>query len=95
MFFAIYANACHKIANCVIARIFYISNNSFFQLSFCLPCSQGGLMPNQVVQLSNGGMAMVVEADDEKVILDANSMLAGKTLTFHLEMLSIERGTFL
>lgn len=57
--------------------------------------NQGGLMPNQVVQLSNGGMAVVVETDDEKVILDANSMLAGKTLTFHLEMLSIERGTFL
>lgn len=46
----------------------------------------GGLAPSLVVQLSNGGMAMVLEADEEKVVLDANSALAGKSLTFELEV---------
>lgn len=45
-----------------------------------------------LVELSNGGMAMVVRLDEEGVLLDANSMLAGKTLSFELELISIERG---
>ncbi|GAB4814738.1 hypothetical protein N2152v2_001784 [Parachlorella kessleri] len=53
----------------------------------------GGLSANQVVQLSNGGMALVVEIDEERVVLDANSALAGKNLTFELEMVGIERGS--
>lgn len=55
--------------------------------------SSGGLVPSAVVQLSNGGMAMVVEADEDKVVLDANSALAGKSLVFELELASIERGS--
>jgi FKBP-type peptidyl-prolyl cis-trans isomerase 2 len=36
-------------------------------------------------------MAMVVAVGDELVMLDANSMMAGKMLTFELEIINIER----
>lgn len=55
-------------------------------------CSVGGLSPNQVVQLSNGGMALVLEVDEQRVVLDANSALAGKSLVFELELVDIQRG---
>lgn len=55
--------------------------------------SVGGLSPNQLVQLSNGSMALVVEVDEQRVVLDANSMLAGKSLTFELDLVRIDRGS--
>ncbi|KAL4452593.1 hypothetical protein ABPG75_008255 [Micractinium tetrahymenae] len=53
--------------------------------------NQGGLREGLLVELSNGGMALVVKADDEAVILDANNMLAGKKLWFELELAAIDR----
>lgn len=47
--------------------------------------------PGLLVELSNGGMALVVAVDEEDVTLDANNMLAGKTLFFELELASIDR----
>lgn len=44
-----------------------------------------------MVQLSNGGMALVVKEDEGSVTLDANNMLAGKSLVFELELVAIER----
>jgi len=55
--------------------------------------NQGGVQEGQVVELSNGGMAVIVQCNDESVILDANSMLAGKTLLFELELIDLERAT--
>jgi FKBP-type peptidyl-prolyl cis-trans isomerase 2 len=34
---------------------------------------------------------VVVRADEESVQLDANSMLAGKTLAFELQLVALER----
>lgn len=44
-----------------------------------------------MVELSNGGMALVVECTEDGVVLDANSMLAGKSLLFELELTDLER----
>ena len=52
---------------------------------------QGGVIEGQIVQLSNGGMALIVSADEEEVVLDANSMMAGKNLKFELELVELER----
>lgn len=43
------------------------------------------------MQLANGGMAVIVKVDDDAVVLDANSMMAGKTLSFELELVGLER----
>ena len=66
---------------------------SWFKLTTCspLPCSLGGVKEGLVVQLSNGGMALVVKEDEGSVTLDANNMLAGKSLVFELELVAIER----
>lgn len=53
--------------------------------------SHGGLREGLLVELSNGGMALVVRADDETVVLDANNMLAGKALWFELELAALDR----
>jgi FKBP-type peptidyl-prolyl cis-trans isomerase 2 len=53
--------------------------------------SQGGVRAGALVELSNGGVAVVVRADEEEVVLDANSMMAGKSLVFELELLAVER----
>jgi FKBP-type peptidyl-prolyl cis-trans isomerase 2 len=53
--------------------------------------SQGGVQEGLVVELSNGGMAVVVKCGEDAVVLDANSMLAGKMLTFELELILLER----
>ena len=53
--------------------------------------SVGGVKEGLVVELSNGGMAVVTECTDEVVQLDANSMLAGKKLVFEIELVGIER----
>ncbi|GLC44504.1 hypothetical protein PLESTB_000066100 [Pleodorina starrii] len=52
--------------------------------------NQGGLAPGLVVELSNGGMAVVLELSDSDVKLDANNMLAGKTFTIELELAAID-----
>jgi FKBP-type peptidyl-prolyl cis-trans isomerase 2 len=52
--------------------------------------SLGGLHEGLAVELANGSMAVVVEAGPEQVKLDANNMMAGKTLLFTLEVLSID-----
>ncbi|KAL4426064.1 hypothetical protein ABPG77_007860 [Micractinium sp. CCAP 211/92] len=53
-----------------------------------VPRSQApnGLQEGQVVQLSNGMQATVVGVDDEGVTIDANHPLAGKDLTFDVEL---------
>lgn len=43
------------------------------------------------MQLSNGGMALVIKCDEQEVVLDANSMMAGKKMTFELELVELER----
>ena len=56
------------------------------------PCrSQGGVQKGMLLELSNGGMALVVAADEEAVVLDANNMLAGKALWFELELAALDR----
>ncbi len=42
------------------------------------------------VQLSSGAGATVVELTDDTVTIDTNHQLAGKTLTFEIELISIE-----
>jgi FKBP-type peptidyl-prolyl cis-trans isomerase 2 len=55
--------------------------------------NQGGVHEGLIAELSNGGMAVVVKVDEDNdvVQLDANSMMAGKTLIFELELLDISR----
>ena len=55
--------------------------------------NQGGCHEGLLAELSNGGMAVVVKVDEEAgmVVLDANSMMAGKSLIFELELLDIAR----
>ena len=57
--------------------------------------NQGGVQEGLIAELSNGGLALVVECTDDVVTLDANSMMAGKTLLFELELLHIERASSL
>jgi FKBP-type peptidyl-prolyl cis-trans isomerase 2 len=44
-----------------------------------------------VVELANGSMALVMSCSEEEVVLDANNMMAGKTLSFEVQLLSVER----
>ncbi len=55
-------------------------------------CSQGGLAKGLVVELANGGMAVVLDVNEQEVVLDANNMMAGKKLIFELEMIAIKKG---
>ncbi|GAX77556.1 hypothetical protein CEUSTIGMA_g5000.t1 [Chlamydomonas eustigma] len=55
--------------------------------------NQGGLKRGLIVELSNNAMAMVIDVNDQEVKIDANNMLAGKVLTFELEVISIENST--
>ena len=48
-----------------------------------------GLTQGTMVQLQNGMQASVVEVDDEFVTIDANHPLAGKALTFDVELLKL------
>jgi FKBP-type peptidyl-prolyl cis-trans isomerase 2 len=45
------------------------------------------------VELSNGNAAVVLEVGEEAIKLDANNVIAGKTLAFELEVLDIQRAT--
>lgn len=47
------------------------------------------LEAGQKVPLTNGAVATVVEASDSEIKLDANHELAGKTLTFELQLVGI------
>jgi FKBP-type peptidyl-prolyl cis-trans isomerase 2 len=53
--------------------------------------NMGGLKEGLVVELSNGGMAVVIDLNDNELVLDANNMLAGKELTFDIELVSLEK----
>jgi len=55
-----------------------------------VPASQApdGLKKGAAVQLSNGMVAAVTDMDDEFITLDANHQLAGKDLTFEVELVS-------
>lgn len=48
------------------------------------------LSPGAKVPLSNGMMAMILEADDNEIKLDANHELAGKALTFDMELVGFQ-----
>ena len=48
-----------------------------------------GLSPGDEVQLAGGAPAFVVEVTDHVVRLDANHPLAGKALTFEIELISV------
>ena len=52
--------------------------------------SQGGLKEGMVVELANGESAMVVALTDDAVQIDANNMMAGKTMTFEVTLQRIE-----
>lgn len=48
-----------------------------------------GLSPGDEVRLAGGAPAVVVEITDRVVRLDANHPLAGKALTFEIELISV------
>jgi FKBP-type peptidyl-prolyl cis-trans isomerase 2 len=52
---------------------------------------QGDVAVGDQVFLNNGQPATIVEVNDDTVVLDANHQLAGKSLTFEVEVLSITR----
>ncbi|NOZ54554.1 MAG: peptidylprolyl isomerase [Gammaproteobacteria bacterium] len=55
------------------------------------------LVPGNRVNIlteSGFGMAIVLEFDDEKVVLDTNHALAGKTLTYDITLLGVRAATF-
>lgn len=58
-------------------------------LSAPCSCSHGGLHTGLVVELANGAMALVTSITDTTVNLDTNNMMAGKRLTFELEVMGI------
>ena len=57
-----------------------------------IPRSQApdGLMPGDRVFMGNNVPAVVLEVTDEVVRVDANHALAGQTLTFEIELLSLQ-----
>jgi len=53
--------------------------------------SQSDVKVGDPVTLNNGQPAVVLEVGDETVVLDANHQLAGESLTFEVEIMSITR----
>ncbi|MEW5301258.1 MAG: hypothetical protein WDW36_004128 [Sanguina aurantia] len=53
--------------------------------------NQGGLKDGMIIELANGGIAAVISMTGGVIKIDANNMLAGKTLTFELEVVKIEK----
>lgn len=62
------------------------------EMIFSVPRDQApeGLQAGEQVQLSNGMPATIIEVNAEVVRIDANHPLAGKALTFAIEVVSIE-----
>ena len=56
-------------------------------------CSVGGLAKDLVVELANGGRAVVMDLTDSVVRLDTNSFVAGRRINFEIELLRIEAPT--
>lgn len=54
--------------------------------------SQSDVAVGDVVTLNNGAQAEVLEVREQTVLLDANHRLAGKALTFEIEVVAITRG---
>ena len=48
-----------------------------------------GLKAGESVRMGNGRTVTIVEITDETVVIDANHRLAGQTLTFEIEVVSI------
>jgi peptidylprolyl isomerase len=61
-------------------------------VEFPLDPEQGDIKAGDQVMLTSGQPAVVLEVTDEVVIIDANHTLAGKALTFEIEILAITRG---
>ena len=61
------------------------------QLVFDVPLEGApeGIQEGDRVQLSNGAPAIVVSITEKTIKLDANHQLAGKALTFEIELMSI------
>ncbi len=53
--------------------------------------SQSDVQVGDEVYLTNGQSAVILEVKEDTVVLDANHPLAGKTLTFLVEVISITR----
>ena len=53
--------------------------------------SRGGLLAGMVVELVSGQQAQVVDVTDSIITLDANDAMAGHSVTFELELISIEK----
>lgn len=51
---------------------------------------QGNLRPNALVELSNGNQAMILDVVEGNVVLDCNSLMAGRKLSFEVKLLKIE-----
>lgn len=51
----------------------------------------GGLQTGMIVQLANGSQAQVMDITDEVVVLDANHAMAGRKLTFEIELHDLEK----
>lgn len=59
-------------------------------LEFPLDQASAGLSPGDRVVLANGAAAVVLAVSDTIVRIDANHALAGKALTFEIELVAIE-----
>ena len=61
-------------------------------LSTAVPIAQAppGLVVGDVVTLSNGAPATVIEVTADTVVIDLNHQLAGQILTFEIEVVSIQ-----
>eukprot|EP00873_Tetraselmis_striata_P017814 jgi/Tetstr1/438078/TSEL_026703.t1 len=53
--------------------------------------NQGGLKEGAILELSNGGKALILKVTEADVMLDANNMLAGKKLLFTIELLALDK----
>lgn len=59
-------------------------------LEFPASDAPAGLAVGDRVQFNNGAVGTVLELDDETIRIDANHELAGKALTFDIELVAID-----